>query len=79
MTDQNRTNDLFMLQVRLFRLAQQVWNMSAAECSELFEKYDIYNYISICYEEFHVQGDDANLSDIKRYIDVRRTKDDTAK
>ena len=75
MTAQKRKDDLFMLQVRLFRLAQQEWNLSASECDEIFQKYDINDYISTCYEEFHVQGDDVNLADIKNYVDKRSQKD----
>lgn len=35
----NRRDDLFMLQVRLFRLAQIRWDKKADECEEIFEKY----------------------------------------
>ncbi len=75
MTAQKRKDDIFMLQIRLFRLAQQDWNVTASECDEIFSKYEINDYISTCYEEFHVQGDEANLADIKRYVDnmSRRT------
>lgn len=74
MTVQKMKDDVFMLQVRLFRLAQQEWGLSASECDELFAEYDINTYIESCYEEFHVQGDDANLENIKTYIDNRRVK-----
>ena len=69
MTAQNKKDDIFMLQVRLFRLAQIEWNLSAEECDRLFKKYDIPEYIETCYEEYHVQGDEANLNDIRKYID----------
>ena len=76
MTAQKRKDDIFMLQIRLFRLAQQDWNVTASECDEIFSKYEINDYISTCYEEFHVQGDEANLADIKRYVDKRRQEHD---
>lgn len=63
-----KKKEIYMLQVRLFRLAQIKWNLSAAECSELFNKYDVFAYIETCYEFFHVQGDDANLEDIRLYL-----------
>ena len=62
------SQDLFLLQVRLFRLAQIKWNLTAKECSNLFNKYDINEYIKTCYDFFHIQGDDANLEDIRKYL-----------
>lgn len=79
MTGQKIKDDIFMLQVRLFRLAQQKWDLPVEECDKLFAEYDINKYIEICYEEFHVQGDEANLASIKAYIDNRRAKNDTTK
>ena len=66
--------DLYQIQVRLFRLAQLKWNISASKCSELFNKYDIYGYIETCYEFFHEQGDEASLSDIEKYLENLRCK-----
>ena len=60
--------ELFMLQVRLFRQAQIAWNLSARECSQLFTRYDVYGYIAACYGFYHVQGDEANLADIKDFL-----------
>jgi hypothetical protein len=63
-----RVDDLFMLQVRLFRMAQVKWDLTAKDCTKLFRDYEINDYIKTCYEEFHVQGDEANLEDIERYL-----------
>ena len=65
---ENQADDLFLIQIRLFRLAQNKWNISEEKCSEIFTKYKIYDYIETCYQFFHVQGDDANLSDIENYL-----------
>ena len=64
----NKSDDLFLIQIRLFRLSQQKWNLSEQECSELFKKYKIYDYIQTCYDFFHVQGDEANIQDIQKYL-----------
>ncbi len=61
-------DDLFMLQVRLFRLAQMRWKKSAIECEQIFLKYDVNDYIEDCYEEYHVQGDEANMDDVEAYL-----------
>lgn len=65
---QTQKDDLFQIQVRVFRTFQLKWDLDFAECSELFNKYDIYNYIETCYEIFHTQGDDASVADIEKYL-----------
>ena len=65
---EKQADDLFLIQIRLFRLAQNKWNLDEEKCSELFNKHKIYDYIETCYEFFHVQGDDANLNDIENYL-----------
>ena len=66
-----KRDDIFMLQVRLFRLAQLKWNKSAEECEQIFKKYELNEYIETCYEEYHVQGDEANLADLEHYLKVK--------
>ena len=67
----NKKDDIFMLQVRLFRLAQLKWNKSAEECEHIFKKYELNEYIETCYEEYHIQGDEANLADLEHYLKVK--------
>ena len=64
----NRADDLFLIQIRLFRLAQAKWNVDEEKCSSIFNKYKVYDYIGTCYAFFHIQGDDANLLDIESYL-----------
>lgn len=73
----NYKDDLFMLQVRLFRLAQIRWNLESSECEDIFNKYEINKYIETCYEEYHVQGDEVNIEDIEHYLKKRGYKYDT--
>ncbi len=64
----NKADDLFLIQIRLFRLAQARWNIDEEKCSDIFNKYKIYDYIETCYDFFHIQGDEANLADIELYL-----------
>ena len=57
--------DLFQIQARLFREFQLKFKLSAKECAEVFAMYNLYDYIRDCYEEYHVQGDEANLADLE--------------
>ncbi len=54
--------------VRLFHKAAVQWKLSVNECADLFDKYDVDNYISEAYDFFHVQGDDASIEDIAEYL-----------
>ena len=64
----NKADDLFLIQIRLFRLAQDRWNIDEEKCSDIFNKYKIYDYIETCYDFFHIQGYETNLSDIELYL-----------
>ena len=63
-----REDDFFLIQIRLFRLAQNKWNINEEKCSKIFNEYKIYDYIETCYDFFHIQGDEANLNDIESYL-----------
>lgn len=60
--------DLFAIQTRLFRMFQLRNGYSTKEAGSIFLQYDVFGYIEACYEEFHVQGDEANFADIERYL-----------
>lgn len=64
----NQEDNLFFMQVRLFRLAQIRWKKEVADCEDIFDKYEVNDYIETCYEEYHVQGDESNLDDIEKYL-----------
>lgn len=57
------------MKVRLFRLAQKEWNLDFNACGELFRKYQLYDVIDELYDTFHVQGDQANLDELRAVID----------
>lgn len=64
-------DDLFNIRIRLFRLFQIKEKLSAKETEDIFLKYALFDYIETCYEEYHVQGDEANLNDIYKYLEVK--------
>ena len=78
----NKRDDLFIIQIRLFRLSQLKWNKTAEECKKIFKQNKIFEYIATCYEIYHVQGDNANLADIEQYmknndVEIEIQKDNT--
>ena len=64
----DKKEDIFMIQVRLYRMLQIRQKLSAEECNHIFEKYALFDYIADCYEEYHVQGDEANYEDMLEYL-----------
>lgn len=54
--------------VRLFHKAMKKWHLSIDECADIFDEYEVDSYIDHAYEFFHVQGDEANLDDIRCYL-----------
>ena len=62
---------ILYMQTRLIHLAASEWNMSVDEVIDCFSKNKVYDYISECWELFHVEGDEAVLSEISDYIRER--------
>lgn len=61
-------HEILHMQIRLFRLACKTWNKSSTECIKIFDDYDVDGYVREMYEMFHVQGDEANLEEIQKYL-----------
>ncbi len=43
-------------------------NLSGAETSELFDKYNVYDYIIQFFESLHTMGENLIIQDIDNYI-----------
>ena len=66
-----RQLDIADMQCWVFRMAQSRWNMSAADCSELFRKYDILGFISECYDILHLNSYACVVDDIETLLKNR--------
>lgn len=64
----DRSDEIILMQVRLVRLAVKTWNKSMPEVAELFSSNGVYSFIREMYEEFHVQGDVANLEEVGVFL-----------
>lgn len=60
-----RQKDIADMQCWVFRMAQSKWKMTAKECAELFEKYDLLGFISECYDLLHVSSYNNALEDVE--------------
>lgn len=70
--------ELTFMEVRLFRLAQTRWKMDRTECADIFREHDLLGYIQDAYEEFHEQGDEANMEDIEAFLSAKGVSLDVA-
>lgn len=48
--------------------------LNGKEVTELFEKYDVLNYITTFFEALHTTGDQYIIEDIDGYIESKITK-----
>lgn len=64
----DRADEIVLMQVRLVQLAGKTWNKSLQEIAGLFSANGVYGFIREMYEEFHVQGDAANLLEIGEFL-----------
>lgn len=66
-----RQTDIADMQCWVFRLAQRKWKKSAKECMELFRKYDVFGFISDCYDILHLNSYECVLNDVETLLKNR--------
>ena len=64
----DRKDEMILIQVRLLRLAAKIWHKEMPEVAKLFSQFKVYDFMQDMYEEFHVQGDSANLNEVETYL-----------
>lgn len=68
-----RAQILFM-QTRLIRLASEKWGISIIQANDIFAEYHILEFIEDCFDEFHMEGDDAVLYEIEILLKEKGAK-----
>lgn len=64
----DQKDEMILIQVRLLRLAAKTWHKEMPEVAKLFSQFKVYDFMQDMYEEFHVQGDPANLNEVEAYL-----------
>lgn len=59
------------MQCQVIRMAQKKWNISGKQCSELFRKYQLLEFIKECYEILHVSSYQSVVNDLE---DILKSK-----
>ena len=60
------------MQCWVFRNAQNKWNISPKECAGIFQKYDLFGFISECYDILHVSSYQCALDEIEEILHNKR-------
>lgn len=64
------------MQCWVFRHAQREWNLSPAECSVVFRKYDLLGFISQCYDSLCDRSYQSVLSEAKEILQSNISQDE---
>lgn len=70
----DREKDIIDMQVWLLRMAERKWHLSSSECADLFEKWNIFGYISRCYDILHLSSYECALQDVENYLESKGVK-----
>lgn len=63
--------DIADMQCWIFRMAQTKWQLSPAECTEIFKKYDVLGFIARCYGSLHLSSYQCALEDVEEMLHNR--------
>ncbi len=69
-----REKEVLNMQLVLIPILAEAWNKSYPELSDMLKKYDILNYIDICYENYNSTGNQGIINDIQDYIEMQGGK-----
>lgn len=66
-----REKAVLNLQNTLISILQRSWNVKPDELNNIFEKYDIPNFIDVCYERFNSMGIPGIIEELEEYIEIQ--------
>ena len=65
--DEKQT-DIADMQCWLFRMAQKKWNITSEQCTAIFRKYHLLDFIADCYDLLHLSSYSCALEDIEQLL-----------
>ena len=66
-----RDKEVLNMQLVLVPVLSRSWDMSFSELAENFKKYDVLDYIDVCYEIYNSTGNQGIIDDIREYIELQ--------
>ena len=59
------------MQCWVFRKAQMKWHLTGKECAAIFKRYDLFGYISDCYDLLKVSSYQCALDELDSLLKSR--------
>ncbi|MBO4506620.1 MAG: DUF3791 domain-containing protein [Lachnospiraceae bacterium] len=69
-----RDKEVLNMQLVLIPLLAETWKKTYSELSLIFKKYDVLNYIDVCYENYNSIGNQGIIDDLRDYIEMQGGK-----
>ena len=66
-----RDKEVLNMQLVLIPILAEAWKKTYSELSDLLKKYDVLNYIDVCYENYNSTGNQGIINDLKDYIEMQ--------
>lgn len=67
----SRDDAVLNMQITLIPILAQSWKLNLQQLNSLFQKYDLLNYIDICYEQFNSTGNQGIIDKLEDYIRIQ--------
>lgn len=69
-----REKEVLNMQLTMIPVLTNAWEISYDDLSKLFQKYDVLNYIDVCYENYNSMGNQGIINDLSEYIKMQGGK-----
>lgn len=66
-----RNDTVLNMQISLIPILMKAWKVNLSQLSDIFRKYDILEYIDVCYENYNSTGNQGILEDLEEYIKMQ--------
>ena len=66
-----RDKEVLNMQLVLIPVLAEAWKKTYSELSDLLKKYDVLNYIDVCYENYNSIGNQGIIDDLQDYIEMQ--------
>lgn len=57
-------DEALFMQARIFRMFRQRYGLTPSQANELFDRQDVWGFLSGCYDSLHLEGDEAVLEEV---------------
>ena len=64
----NRSDNVKQLEETIKEVLIKEWKVDTDRLNEIFDKYDLSQYIEVCYEMYNSMGINGSIEDIQEYI-----------